>query len=531
MEASGENIVVGSGPAGVACAMALLERGATVRMVDVGLKLESEREELVRGMSATSPAEWDPQNVAAIRHGMEPSAKGVVLKRIYGSDYPYRKAVAHLGLSSEGVALQPSFALGGLSNVWGAAMLPYPARDLAADWPVSADDLAPHYRAVLRFTGYSARRDGLAEMLPLHAESWTELKMSSQSRAFWEQLERRRAPLEKAGIRFGSSRLAVRGQRDAAEGEGCVYSGLCMYGCPYGFIYSSAQTVAEMRANPRFSYEPGVVVERVEERGGRVHLLGERRGDAPWRTETGRVFLAAGVIPTSRILLASREVFDTALTIRDSQYFLFPLLFARRARGLMHEPLHTLSQIFLEMDDPRVSPHLVHMQLYSYNDLVAGAVRHAFKSLAPEWLIGALVERMMIVQAYLHSDHSSRMRIELSRNGGTPELRMRPELNPDTPRMVRAVLRKMLAQARHLGALPVAPMLHLTEPGRGFHSGGSWPMRKNPGPLECDTLGRPPGWSRIHAVDATVFPTIPSTTITLSAMANAHRIGAAAASL
>jgi hypothetical protein len=31
----------------------------------------------------------------------------------------------------------------------------------------------------------------------------------------------------------------------------------------------------------------------------------------------------------------------------------------------------------------------------------------------------------------------------------------------------------------------------------------------------------------VHAVDATVFPTIPSTTITYSVMANAHRIASA----
>jgi choline dehydrogenase-like flavoprotein len=71
-------------------------------------------------------------------------------------------------------------------------------------------------------------------------------------------------------------------------------------------------------------------------------------------------------------------------------------------------------------------------------------------------------------------------------------------------------------------------MVQIAEPGRGFHSGGSFPMRKNPGPFETDILGRPHGFQRVHAVDATVFPTIPATTITLSAMANAHRIGSVA---
>jgi hypothetical protein len=56
-------------------------------------------------------------------------------------------------------------------------------------------------------------------------------------------------------------------------------------------------------------------------------------------------------------------------------------------------------------------------------------------------------------------------------------------------------------------------------------AGGSFPMSAVPRGFQTDVLGRLPGWERVHAVDATVFPSIPATTITLSAMANAHWIG------
>jgi hypothetical protein len=77
--------------------------------------------------------------------------------------------------------------------------------------------------------------------------------------------------------------------------------------------------------------------------------------------------------------------------------------------------------------------------------------------------------------------------------------------------------------------MPLPVMLKVAEPGRSFHSGGSFPMSTEPRGFQTDLLGRPPGWERIHAVDATVFPSIPATTITFSAMANAHRIGSEAA--
>ena len=49
-------------------------------------------------------------------------------------------------------------------------------------------------------------------------------------------------------------------------------------------------------------------------------------------------------------------------------------------------------------------------------------------------------------------------------------------------------------------------------------------MRENPEGLDTDILGRPAGLRRVHLVDASVFPSIPATTITFSVMANAHRI-------
>lgn len=56
-------------------------------------------------------------------------------------------------------------------------------------------------------------------------------------------------------------------------------------------------------------------------------------------------------------------------------------------------------------------------------------------------------------------------------------------------------------------------------------------MRENPGEAETVTLGRLPAWRRVHLVDASVFPSIPASTITYTVMASAHRIAHEAARL
>jgi choline dehydrogenase-like flavoprotein len=53
-------------------------------------------------------------------------------------------------------------------------------------------------------------------------------------------------------------------------------------------------------------------------------------------------------------------------------------------------------------------------------------------------------------------------------------------------------------------------------------------MAREAGPGQSDRLGRPAGLARLHVVDASSLPAIPATTITLSVMANAHRIAAEA---
>jgi hypothetical protein len=182
-----------------------------------------------------------------------------------------------------------------------------------------------------------------------------------------------------------------------------------------------------------------------------------------------------------------------------------------------------LSQLFIELNRPEISRHGVHLQLYTYSDIIGQAVR---KSLGPLKGFAPLIEeRLVIVQGYLHSDESPAITMTLKRDGEKDFLQLAAQPNPATRRTVKKVLRELLSQTRRLGGIVVPPMLQLAEPGRGFHCGGSLPMRASPGKFESDPLGRPHGWLRVHAVDASVLPGIPATTITFSVMANAHRIG------
>lgn len=515
--------VIGSGPAGVACAKALLARGANVLMLDAGLELEPDRAQIVRHLASLKPAEWPPEQIAKLKEGMAADTTGIPLKLVFGSDFPYCDTREQIPWEGPEVAIQPSLALGGLSNTWGAAMLPYCEADIAG-WPISIQDLAPHYRAVAKITHLAAQPDALAQLFPLYCDDAPPVPPSRQASLLLNRLNRHRAHFQERGWHFGRARVAVR-VADTGRSIGCIRCGFCMYGCPYGCIYNSAETVNTLRADPRFTYQGDVIVTRLRESPGRVAIEGfHRQTRAPLAFEADRAYLAAGIIPTAQILLRSQSAYDQPLRLRDSQYFLLPLVMARRTRDVQTESLYTLSQVFIELRRPQISRHTIHLQIYTWSDVVGQAVR---KSLGPlKFLAPPLEDRMLIVQGFLHSEDSRSISITLRRTGdGRDCLHLNPEPKPQARFTVKRVVRELLRQAPRLGGLVLPPMLQLAKPGRSFHCGGSIPMRQQPGPWESDRLGRPHGWTRVHAVDATVLPSVPATTITFSVMANAHRIG------
>ena len=523
-------LVLGSGPAGVACASALLEAGEKVTMLDAGLELEPSRRSQLVNLQSMSSISWTKETAGFLRDGMEAARDGIPMKLAYGSDFAYRDPTGQ-PITLDGAYGKPSYARGGLSNVWGASVLPYRTEDMS-DWPITASDLAPHYRAALAMMPFAARHDGLEEQFPLYHDNPGMLSGSSQAEALLSDLELTASQLSARGVRFGASRLAV--QAEGAGGNaGCVHCGMCLYGCPYEFIYNSAHAVDRLRGNSAFTYRPGVVVERLDEVSSQVEVTGRNLESADgFRLRADKVFVACGVLSTARIMLASLDAYGQPIHALDNCYFLLPLMRYRGQPEALGERLHTLAQVFIEVVDPAIGPHRAHLQVYTYNELLRDELSRMMGPLrgALPMIQRSVLGRLLLIQGYLHSDLSARIRIVLKRgtDGALSSLDLSGEPNPKTRPALAALRRRLWSERGAMKAAPISPMLRAGLPGRGFHTGGTFPMRANPGPFEVDVLGRPHGFERVHVIDASVFPSLPATTITLSVMANAHRIATAA---
>jgi choline dehydrogenase-like flavoprotein len=494
-----------------------------VTLLDAGLTLEQDRQKKLRHLQVTDAAAWTSPEATFLRDGRMAGLTGIPAKLSYGSSFPYRRVAAATTVKQTGANLRSSYALGGFSNVWGSAVMPYHDEDIR-DWPISVERLAPHYAAVFDIMPLAAKQDELARRFPLYAHSFEALETSQQAKALLQDLEKHRDALRKVGVEFGNARLAVWARKNVHE---CAYCALCLYGCPYELIYSSGMTIPELARFPEFRYLSGFHVQRVEETSAGVRIISVPANGGTEQTFKGeRAYVACGVLQSTILLLRSLGIYQTPISVLDSQYFLLPMLRFKGTSGVRKEALHTLAQVFLEIDDPALSLYTIHLQVYTYNDLFELPLYSALGRLARAFAPESLVSRLMLFQGLLHSLHSAQIQIELKRSDSGEEIvEVTGKHNEETERVWRALIRKLFAARGMLGAVPLLPLARIAPPGRGDHTGGSFPMRSDPGALETDVFGRVLGLKRIHIVDASIFPSVPATTITLTAMANAHRIG------
>jgi choline dehydrogenase-like flavoprotein len=521
-------VVIGSGPAGAAAAHALCDAGLGVTVLDAGDKIEPGRMDLFDALAESDPERWPAQLARRARSAFPADIRHVPLKPAFGSLFPYVLGDPDLALTSERADLVSSLAYGGLSNAWGASILPYRQQDIE-DWPISLEQLRPHYEAVQRFVPVAAEHDGLHQTLPLYTDAPVALRRSEQMEKVLHELRRHASALRAAGFTFGSSRLAVTVSEH--DDRRCRYSGMCLYGCPYGSIYNAAHTFDSLRRAGKIDYRGGIYVDHLTEVGDSVTIDFHERGRdaAKGQIAASRVFVACGATSSTRLMLSSMGRAHCVRRMHDSQYFVVPMLTRHVAPVSIATQGNTLAQVFLELEGGHVCEHALHLQLYGYNDIMLAALgkRLPLPKTMLERLSRPVLGRLVVIQGFLHSADSPGLTIAY---GGDRVHVVGDDVHAGTASVNRLV-RRLAAHARMLGMAPIPGLVHVGRPGKSNHLGGSLPMRRDPGELETDVLGRVPACQRVHVVDAAVFPSLPATTVTLSVMANAHRIATAARAL
>jgi len=366
--------------------------------------------------------------------------------------------------------------------------------------------------------------DDLAEYFPLWGSADPLPHLSEGPERVLNKYERNRLRVRRQGVILGKARLAFKG-RD------CVSCGLCMTGCPYSFVYSASQTFDDLVRRRRIAYTGGYVALRLGEDEGRPFVAA--RSLATGNTETFRadkVFVASGALGTTRLVAQSLGMWSRRIHMQESAQFLMPLLALKGIKDLTQEGTFTLNQFNVVVPFDEVGHDLVQIHGYPFNTAMTDALP-AFLTLPVFRDLGAmLLRRLTVGLGYLPSWWSAGFDVSFERPGGEGQVAgatLLPSTGDDylARQKLRAVTRRLVMVAPLLGLFPVVPQISLSAPGKSYHFGGSFPHSRTPKQSEqSDLVGRLHPWRNIHLADASVFPTVPATTFTLSIMANAHRI-------
>ncbi len=241
----------------------------------------------------------------------EVEVRGLPEKRSYGTDFPFRDVGQLSGVRGIGPVNTAviSGAYGGLSNVWGSQVMPFTASTFG-DWPVSLAEMEPHYREILTEIPYAGEDDALSEHFPLIGKAQPLPDLAPRTEQVLEAADRHRSALRRAGVVVGRARLAF-------DSGPCVRCGLCMTGCPYSLIYSSASTFDRLRREQRVEYHSQMLVSHVGEEGDRPYVMArDLAGDTVHRFDADQIFLGCGAIGTTRLVLGSLGIFDQDVEIR-----------------------------------------------------------------------------------------------------------------------------------------------------------------------------------------------------------------------
>ena len=494
-------IVIGSGPSGTVCAENLVKKKMKVLMIDYGLK----------------------QN-KAISKNQELS--GVPLKTCFGSTFAYdlsNKSNIYL----KNVDSYPSLAKGGLSNVWGGVILPYSKNEIE-NWPINYEDLAKYYPHIINTIGISGTKDNLIEDYPLFSSKLQKIKLSRQSTYLKNKLDKIQNQLNSLGVKFGEARLAMKSRisSDFYKKNKSSKNWL-KYNYEQQYIFNSKILIDHLEKEKNFVYRNKLVAEKVIE--GKSFVTVECKNyEKKISYKAKRIFIGAGLYPTSKIILNSidKKYFNNRkIKIRDSQYFLFPALLEKNFKGVSNENLHTLAQLIIQIKNTNIDKEMINLQIYSFNDHLIDFLKKKFSIFYPlfhKFFDNFIFGRIIFIQGYLHSNSSNSAEIKI--NPINNSISVNEKKNKNTKKTIINLLKFLKINSKILGFNPLSFMTRIGNFGRGFHSGGSFPMHKSRVGFRSDKWGRPLNFKRVHCIDASVLPSVSSETITLTVMANALRI-------
>lgn len=522
-------LVVGSGASGAHAAQTLIEHGARVAMLDVGIS-DEKYQKLIPPRDFTSLREQEPdQHRYLIGDRFEGVPWGPV--KVGAQLTPPRRFMIQdverfIPLVSDTFQPFESLAYGGLGNGWGLGCFVFSDAELK-QVGLSPTEMQHAYDVIAHRIGISAAHDdGSPYSIGHLTNCQPALKMDSNAKMLHQRYMKKCRKLKERGFVVGQPAMAILSQPLGVR-RATAYHDMDFYSDHGMSAYRPWMTVNELRRSDRFRYYSSCLAVRFQEEGDQVCVSVLRTDTQTTQTfYCKRLVLAAGVFGTARIVLRSFRG-HSRLPVLCNHYCYMPCL-QPAMLGKPAERLKTsMAQLVVYHDPDRMHRDVAVACLFSYRSLLLfRLVKETPFNLPDARAIMQYLQSSLIIAGIHHPDCASDEKyLELVDDPTSPtgdRLHVRYLLSnremEQTQRREKAFMRAF----RALGCYPIKRVY----PGYGasIHYSGTLPFSSEPQPLTLNLDGRLHGTKRVFVADGSGFRFLPAKGPTLSLMANAHRV-------
>lgn len=512
-------IIVGTGPSGVASAIGFAEHGITPLILDVGKEMPNVRpaNENFYDFRRSNDA-FDVmigrkyETLDHVIHKRSPSPK---------ISSPYMQFVTEDSdrlspIDEKGSHMIQSFAKGGLASAWGAGLYRFMDDELV-DIPVTASDLVPYYDKLTKIIGISGEDDDLTPFFGSTNGLLKPLILSRKSKKLYSAYQRKKDKLNARGVFIGRPRLGVLSE----EYDNRIpydYRNLEMWFPNLPYVYSPAFTLDKLVKEERAIYRKSVLVKSWSREDGHLIVNALNVDDeSAVSYKCRKLFLAAGTINTSKIVLSSKKDYTTRLPLIENSLLQVPLI------------IPSFIGRELETDSFGLTNLNTVINLHEYNLRLQGSIielsspaRAVFYDMLPLAsrdnlrLIKYLLPSMMILFLYFPGSRETAGYVLLN-----PDDKLEVKSIPCT--VERKIIREVARVFQSIGAF-THPLL-IKPPAHSIHYVGAMPMAENPGQdYHCDKFGELYNEPGVHIMDGALLSYVPSKNHSFTLMANAMRI-------
>jgi choline dehydrogenase-like flavoprotein len=518
-------IIVGSGAAGVAAALALVRLGIRPIMLDVGHS-DSGAGPKVEGNLYDYRKQHDTFDLF-IGEGFQGLADvlqdeaGVAKLNAPNMAFITRDAKSLSPVETTDFDPIQSFALGGLANGWGSGLYRFTDADLAG-FPIRAADLAPHFDALTHEIGISGADDDLAPYFGETAGLLPPLRLSHNAEKVYAGYRGKREALARRGLVLGRPRLGVLSV--AKDGRAaCDYSNTEFWqDAPY--LYTPPVTLKRLVAAGEVDYRPGLLVQSWTETAEGVTVsASDIRTGQPVVFTGEALLLAAGAVGTTKIVLASQRDYETALPLLENPAVQIPFVLPASIGRALDTHVFGLTQLNLIWESDAFGCRTQGSFLELTSPMRAEFFgRFPLSARANLGLLRDLLPAMLLLQLFLPGSAQPPARLSLNEGGV-----LRIAGHPNTVEIKK--LGGLLTALRSLGLWTLPMLIQKPVTGHAIHYAGTLPMSEAPARYQCDPTGKLAGARRVYVADSAGFSALPAKNMSFGMMANAMRVATVAA--